>query len=122
MAFKFYPLFGKILNYWFPPTDGYDVCLQSRQWPIPDCRRPNDFTITFAIEHNHHPLLLIEIKPPSDFQLDSGRVTIYNATFQVIQRLDEVGPINLHFDRLYAISAVGKRWRACYVLKGRGAA
>ena len=29
----FYPLYNKILNYWFPPTDGYDV---SPQWTIPD--------------------------------------------------------------------------------------
>jgi hypothetical protein len=109
---EFYPLFDKILNYWFPPTDGYDVC---PQWSIPDSRTPNDLTTCFVIEHNQHPLLLVEIKPPSDFQLDRGRVS---AIFQVIQRLDEIGPRNLHADRLYAISAIGKRWRACYALKG----
>jgi hypothetical protein len=108
----FYPLFDKILYYWFPPTDGYDVC---PQWPIPGSRKPDDFTIAFVIEHNRHPLLLVEIKPPSDFQLESGRV---NALFQVIQRLDEVGPNNQYADRLYAISAIGKKWRACYTLKG----
>jgi hypothetical protein len=74
-------------------------------------------TITFVIEHHQHPLLLVEIKPPSDFQLDSGRA---GAIIQVIVRLDDIGPRNLHADRLYAISAIGKRWRACYALKGRG--
>jgi hypothetical protein len=109
---EFYPLFNKILNYWFPPADGYDVC---PQWSLPNARTPNDLTTCYVIEHNHHPLLLVEIKPPSDFQLDRGRV---NAIYQVIQRLDEIGPSNLHVDRLYAISAIGTRWRACYVLKG----
>ncbi|SJL10648.1 uncharacterized protein ARMOST_14039 [Armillaria ostoyae] len=28
---KFYPLYDKILNYWFPPTDGFDI---SPQWDI----------------------------------------------------------------------------------------
>jgi hypothetical protein len=109
---KFYPLYVKILNYWFPPTKGYDI---SPQWTIPGSRKFIDFAITFVIEHEHHPLLLVEIKPPSDFQFDSGR---NNAIFQVIQRLDEIGPDNKYADRLYAISAIGKRWRACYALKG----
>jgi hypothetical protein len=112
---KFYPLYDKILNYWFPPTEGYDV---SPQWSIPESRKTVDFTITFVIEHHQHPLLLVEIKPPSDFQLDSGRDA---AIVQVIQRLDEIGPNNQHADRLYAISAIGKRWRACYALKGMAA-
>ena len=58
----------------------------------------------------------MEIKPPSDFQLDSGRAA---AIDQVINCLDEIGPNNLHADWLYAISAIGKRWRACYALKGQ---
>jgi hypothetical protein len=40
------------------------------------------------------------------------------AIVQVIQ--GEIGPNNQHIDRLYAISAIGKRWRACYALKGNG--
>ena len=106
---KFYPLYDKILNYWFPPADGYDV---SPQWTIPNIRRSVDFTITFVIEYHQRPLLL---KPPSDFHVESGREA---AVIQVIQRLDEIGPTN-HLDRLYAISAVGKNWRACYALKGK---
>jgi len=109
---KFYPLYNKILNFWFPPDEGYDV---SPQWTIPDTRKTVDFAITFVIEHHQHPLLLVEIKPPSDFHVDSGREA---AIIQVIQRLDELGPTNIHADRLYAVSAVGKRWRACYALKG----
>jgi len=111
---KFYPLYNKILNYWFPPTEGYDV---SPQWTIPGSRQTVDFTITFVIEHHQLPFLLVEIKPPSNFQLDSGRSA---AIVQVLERLDEVGPNNQHADRLYAISAIGKRWRACYALKGNG--
>jgi hypothetical protein len=60
--------------------------------------------------------LLIEIKPPSDFESESGRGV---AISQVINHLDAIGPKNLHADRLYAISAIGKRWRACYTLKGK---
>ena len=109
---KFYPLYDKILNYWFPPSEGYDV---NPQWSIPESRRIDDFTISFVIEHHQRPLLLVEIKPPSDFHLDSGRNA---AIVQIILRLDEIGPYNQHADRLYAISAIGKRWRACYTSKG----
>jgi hypothetical protein len=114
MDTEFYPLYNDILNHWFPPADGYGVC---PKWPIPESRKTFDFSITFVIEHHQHPLLLVEIKPASDFQLDSGRLA---AIVQVIQRLDEIGPNNQHADRLYAISAIGKRWRACYALKGNG--
>ena len=34
--------------------------------------------------------------------------------------LDEIGPNNQHADRLYAISAIEKKWRACYAYKGNG--
>lgn len=61
-------------------------------------------------------MLLVDIKPPSDFQFNSGRST---AISQVITYLDEIGPNNLYADRLYVISAIGKRWRACYTLKGK---
>jgi len=111
---KFYPLYDKILNYWFPPTEGYDV---SPQWSIPGSRKTVDFSITFVIEHHQHPFLLVDIRPPVDFQLESGRDA---AIIQVICHLDEIGPNNQHSDRLYAISAIGKRWRACYALKGNG--
>ncbi|KAK0219675.1 hypothetical protein EDD85DRAFT_336073 [Armillaria nabsnona] len=67
---KFYPLYDKILNYWFPPTDGFDV---SPQWVIPDNRKAADFAIAFVIEFHRRPLLLVEIKSRLDFRLDSGR-------------------------------------------------
>ena len=106
-----YPLYGKILNYWFPPAEGYDLC---SYWIIPDTGN----MITFVVESpHHHPLLLVEVKAPSDFKLDSGRNA---AIVQVIQRLDAVGPKNQYTDRLYAISAIGKKWRACYTSKGKG--
>ena len=111
---KFYPLYDKILYYWFPPSEGYSIC---PQWSIPESRRIDDFTISFVIEHHQRPFLLVEIKPPSDFHLDSGRDA---AIVQIILRLDEIGPYNQHADRLYAISAIGKRWRACYTKKGNG--
>jgi hypothetical protein len=124
----FSSLYGKILYYWFPPTDGYDVC---PKWAMPNFPETNNsaetddsaetdkYTITFVIKHSQHPLLLVEIMPPSDFQLDSARSA---AMAQVIQHLDVVGPTNQFADRLYAISAIGKRWRACYALKGKGSA
>jgi hypothetical protein len=111
---KFYPLYNKILYYWFPPTEGYSIC---PQWSIPNSEKFKDFSVDFVIEHHHHPFLLVEIQPPSDFKLDSGRTA---AIFQVIRRLDEIGPTNRHADRLYAISAIGKMWRACYALKESG--
>jgi hypothetical protein len=110
---KFFPLYNKILWYWFPLTEDYDIC---PKWSIPDSRKIEDFSINFVIEHHHHPLLLIEIKPPVDFQFDSGRNV---AIAHLINRLDEIGPKNLYADRLYAISAIGKKWRACYTLKGK---
>jgi hypothetical protein len=88
----FFPLYDKILYYWFPPTEGYDVC---PKWTIPDCRRIEDFSINYVIEHHNHPLLLIEIEPPSDFQFKSARSV---AISQVMIHLDEVGPTNLHVD------------------------
>ena len=84
--------------------------------PFQTLEKLSTFTITFVIEHHQHPLLLVEVKPPSDFQLDSGRAA---AIIRVIQRLDEIGPNNRHADRLYAISAIGKMWRARYSLKGK---
>lgn len=107
---KFFPLYNMILMYWFPPTEGYVVC--PRWKPAPD-----SFVISFVVEHHRHPLLLVEIKPSSDFQSDSAR---HLAISQVISHLDEIGPTNLHADRLYAISAIGKRWRACYANSGSG--
>jgi hypothetical protein len=59
--------------------------------------------------------LLVEVKPPSDFPFPSGRSL---AIAEVLLHLDQVGPSNQHADRLYAISAIGKRWRACYTLNG----
>jgi hypothetical protein len=109
-GFKIYPLYGKILDHWFPPSEGYDIF---PYWNIPDTKK----SITFVIEHDLRPLLLVDVKPPSEFKLDSGRD---GAIVQVIQHLDAVGPTNLHTDRLYAISAIGKMWRACYTLKGKG--
>ncbi|KAK0499372.1 pentameric polyubiquitin-like protein [Armillaria luteobubalina] len=67
---KFYPLYDKILNYWFPPAQGFDVCLQ---WVVPDTRKAVNFAIAFVIELHQHPLLLVEVKAPSDFHVDSGR-------------------------------------------------
>ena len=110
---KFYPLYDKILHYWFPPAEGYDVC---PKWSIPDYRKTEDFTISYVIKHKGRPLLLIEIKPPSDFDMNSGRAA---AIAQVTGRLDEIGPTNQDLERLYAISAIGKRWRACYTSKGK---
>ena len=111
---KFYSFYLKIFNYWFPITGDYDVC---PHWSIPNPTRTEDFTIAFVIEHYHHPLLLVDIKPSLEFQSDIGRG---QAIHQVTSHLDEIGPTNLHADRLYAISAIGKRWRACYALKGKG--
>jgi hypothetical protein len=109
----FYALYLTLFSYWFPPNEGYDVV---HGWPIPDSMS----SITFVIEQ--HPsrrvLLLIEVNAPSKFQLDGARLF---ANSLVLQRLDEIGE-NIQADRLYAISTFGKRWRACYTLKGNGSA
>jgi hypothetical protein len=105
----FFPLYTMILCYWFPPED-YDVC--------PKRTIPNsEDSITFVIQHHHRPFLLVEVKPPSDFQSESSR---HLAILQVISQLDKIGPTNLHAYQLYAISAIGKRWRACYAFSGSG--
>ena len=97
----FLPLYNKILFYWFPPCP---------QWVISEPEITN-YTLTFVIEHDRHPLLLNDIKPPSDFKFQSGRNIALN---EVLQCLEEMGPKNHHADRLYAISAIGERWRANY--------
>jgi hypothetical protein len=109
---KFFSLYNMILNYWFPISENFVVF---PQWPIPNCEDTEDSTIDFVIEHHSLPFLLVEIQPPSDFKFDSGRGV---AISQVIAHLDDIGPTNLHADQLYAISAIGKRWRACYALRG----
>lgn len=109
----FYPLYDKILNYWFPPTEDYDVC---PCWSIPG-QYNVDSTITFVIEHHHHPLLLIEVKPPSHIHNETLREI---AIAEISEHLHLVGPSNMYADQLYAISAIGKNWRACYALKGEG--
>ncbi|KAH9072103.1 hypothetical protein EDB83DRAFT_2361199 [Lactarius deliciosus] len=110
---KFNPLYDKILFYWFPPSDGYTIC---PRWTIPD-PPTNNRTITLVIEHQHQPLLLIDVKSPSGFHLDLKR---QGAISQMKQYFDELGPTNQRVERLYAISAIGKRWRAGYATKGMG--
>ena len=110
----YFPLYNKILHYWFPSTAGYDIC---PYWVTPDQAPDSNEPITFVIEHHRHPLLFVEVKAPSDFKLDSGRDA---AIVQVTQRLDEIGPTIQLADRLYAISAIGRRWRACYTERGKG--
>ncbi|KAH8977534.1 hypothetical protein EDB86DRAFT_3002938 [Lactarius hatsudake] len=95
------------------PTATLSVQDGQSQTPQPT----NNRTITFVIEHRQRPLLLIDVKPPSDFHLDSRR---QGAISQIKQYLDEVGPTNQYVERLYAISAIRKRWRAGYTTKGKG--
>ncbi|KAF8269806.1 ubiquitin-related domain-containing protein [Lactarius quietus] len=47
---KFYPLYVKILTYWFPPKHGYDIC---PQWRIPG-EMGDDSTVDF-VEHQGRP-------------------------------------------------------------------
>jgi hypothetical protein len=110
---KFFPLYNEILNDWFPAADDYYIC---PHWTVPVPSKSVKF-VSFVIERQGQPLLLLEVKPASDFHRDSGRA---DAISQVIQRLDEIGPTNRDVQRLYAISAIGKKWRAAYVTKGKG--
>ena len=48
------------------------------------------------------------------------RLGCESAIRQITYYLDVVGPTNQQAERLYAISAVGKKWRAVYVGKGKG--
>ena len=57
---------GRYPQYIFTATEG------GTGTSIPDSRKTVDFTVTFIIEHDQRPLMLVEIKPPSDFQLESG--------------------------------------------------
>jgi len=126
---KFFGLYNMILCYWFPPTEGYVIC---PKWTIPNAEETDDsstetsdsdssetggYTITIVVTHSHHPLLLVEIMAPLDFHSDSIRSAAIN---KVIKHLNVVGPTNQYADCLYAISAIGKKWRACYALKGKG--
>ena len=114
-----YPLYDKILNYWFPTSEDYDVC---PNWVVPDplllgSNDPEDYTISFIIGRQQQPLLLLEVKAPSDFYAIWGRKP---AIQQLGHRLDVIGPTNQQAEQLYAISAIGKRWRAIYAAKGKG--
>ena len=116
---KFYPLYNKILQYWFPAADGYDVC---PHWIIPGSdiysNDRKDYAVAFVIEHHQNqPLLLLEVEPPNGFQFLWGRNA---AVSQIKYRFDIIGPDNQHAERLHAISAFGKRWRASYIAKGKG--
>ncbi len=108
---NFNPLYNMILSYWFPPDEGYDVC---PHWCIPDARQTTDFIVSYVITHHQHPFLLVQIKPSSDFLFHSGRSL---AMAEILQHLNKVGSKNQHADWLYAIFAIGKKWRACYTLK-----
>ncbi|KAH9072092.1 hypothetical protein EDB83DRAFT_2361116 [Lactarius deliciosus] len=110
---KYFSLYGKILDYWFPPVNGYDIC---PHW-TPDYTNSEEFNVTFVIEYKQRPFLLLEVKPSCDFHRDLGREGAIN---QIHELFDEVGPTNKHAERLYGISAIGKRWRAGYVTKGNG--
>ncbi|KAH9004719.1 hypothetical protein EDB86DRAFT_2885102 [Lactarius hatsudake] len=109
----FFPLYDNILHHWFPPANDYDIC---PYW-MPDSTSDEDFIVTLVIEYKQRPFLLLEVKPPCDFRRVSGRE---GAIYQILELFDEVGPTNEHAERLYAISAIGKRWRAGYVTKGDG--
>ena len=111
---EFHGLYLVILRYWFSSADGYQV---SPHWLVPDATK--DRYITFVVERRRSqepPLLLLEVKPPSDFHVDRKREA---AITQITKQLDVIGPSSQH-PRLYAISALGKRWRAIYTASGQG--
>ena len=115
----FYPLHSMILNYWFPRAEGYVLCPFSL---IPGASRigatdPEDYTISFVIKRHQQPLLLFEVRPPTDFHVTWRRES---AIRQIGHRLDAIGPTNQQAGRLYAISTIGKRWRAIYAAQGKG--
>ena len=103
--------------------DRYDVY---PRWVIPVASlqgsndpEDEDHTISFVItrRQQQQPLLLLEVKPPSDFDATWKRESVIE---EITYHLDEIGPTNQQVERLYAISAVGKKWRAVYVGKGKG--
>jgi hypothetical protein len=110
-----YALHLKILVYWFPPEDGYEV---APHWLIPNTTKDRYITYVIKRLHGLHLLLLlVEVKPPSDFHLDQKREA---AITQITKRLDEIGPTNPH-PRLYAISAIGKSGEPFMLRKAREA-
>ena len=76
-----------------------------------------DYTISFVITCQRQPLLLLDAGFSSDFQATWARES---ANRQIIYYLDVVGLTNQHADRLYAISTVGKKWRAMYSMGSHG--
>ena len=108
----FYLLYNMILFYWFPPTEGYSIC---PQWSILEPERTSNFTIAFVIEHNRAPCCSSTSSPHRISNFSRGAISPF--INEVLQFLEEMGPKNHHADRLHAISAIGKRWKACYALK-----
>jgi hypothetical protein len=111
---NFHAIYMQIFSYWFPPTDGYEV---APHWSIPGATKDRYITLVVKrLQWHEPPLLVLEVKPPSDFHLDQKREA---AITQMTKRLDVIGPTN-QYPRLYAISAIGKKWRASYVVQGEG--
>jgi hypothetical protein len=111
----FQALYVDILSHWFPPNEAYDV---TPHWDIPGATKDRfiSFIIKRMLPADDPPLLILEVKPPSHFHLDQKRKA---AISQITKRFDVIGPTN-PYPRLYAISAVGKRWRVSYVAKDKG--
>ncbi|KAL4072445.1 hypothetical protein V8B97DRAFT_366986 [Scleroderma yunnanense] len=102
----YYPFYTALLHEWSPPEQGFGA------WPqrnIPGTRMLVDFAVTGFIAGDDRPLLIVEVKPPSAFSQRSGRK---GTITQILRRLDH------HIDRIYAVSVIGKRWRACWVRRG----
>jgi len=113
---KFHALYIDILAYWFPSNKGYSVF---PHWNFTDSTITNGQYITYVITPRRcpeHPLLLLEVKPPSDFHLDQKREV---AITEITKWLDVIGPTNPH-PRLYAISRCWEKVEGELCYEGQG--
>lgn len=102
----YYAPYNKLLNYIFPPDTEFTVVPQS--YPVPESRDSIDFVIEYLIEVQNKPVLILEIKSPSNIKFLSKRQEADN---QIRRRLRDIADL-CPLDKLYGISAFGTDIRA----------
>jgi hypothetical protein len=107
-----YGVYNAILGHWFPVEERYAV---SPQWD-PNPAQKKHKALDFAVLYRGRPILLIEIKPPHFITTDSAR---HLALQQIRSRIDVVCPTVTWAESLYAVSIIGKDWRALCCPAGR---
>ena len=100
---EFYGPYVRLLYYLFGLEGPYDII---PQFDFPEgFRGPIDVDAIVTVEYNKHLVLLVQVKAPASFKLDTKRKVAYE---QMRDRLVDLIP-NMITSRLLGISAFGTR-------------